>query len=432
MLEKLTLFFTKNQYFHHKIETIQYRKRDHLMKCHKAPNLESLLNALQEQRQIVSPEQVEHERRMSDVIREIKSLVDRIHDIKAENSESFPEELAHLDQKSLINALVNVISDQNAQLKKPVIQKMARKIGDYLIWRREVSIPVIHELLVLLPWWIANLPLDAVHTLRDLGLKYIINGQVLPVQLVWKELLDARLVYMGHCVCRSSGITDDLYQNEQVYTFLDEPKKNQLLDRFINRYKSLLTKHGHLPDTDPMYEKLCQKLLYYQKNDAREYCLETLLTSTYGNWEFLPVLDKYTPSWIHSMHKNHKAHQLHRELAFELATIQYLARGAIFTTMKIFDQPYTICTCPPPETGGGCVLTNWYYFGGSNNSLLPNTHVYGQNKDIRGNPIPCRYFPQRGNRACVGCGCNHQKEEPRDFEHLLAQADQTYLNRSIR
>jgi hypothetical protein len=400
-----------------------------IMKLNKHTDLFDLLNALQKQRQMaISPEQIEYERRLSDVMRELKSLVARIHDIKSKNPETFPDELAHLDKKNLANALIDVISELNSQLKKPVIQKMSRKIADYLIWRREISIPVIHELLVLLPWWIANVPLESVRTLRDIGLKYILNGQVLPVQMVWKELLDSSLVYMGHCVCRSSGIADDLYKEGQVYTFLDEKLKTQLLDRFVNRYKTLLKQHGHVPDTDPTYEKLCQKLLYHQKNHDREYCLETLLTSTYGSWEFLPVLDKYTPSWIHSMHKNHKAHLIHRELAFELATIQYLARGAIFTTMKLLDLPYTICTCPPPETGGGCVLTNWYYFGGSNSSLLPNTRVFGQYKNEKGNLMPCRYFSERGNRVCVGCGCDHQHAEPRSFGHLIEQADQIYLN----
>jgi len=403
------------------------------MNLKKQTGLEILLNAIQKQRHsAISPEEVEYKRRMSDIMRELKNLVARIQDIKAKNPETFPQELAHLDKKSFASELGNIISELDARLKKPVIQKMSQKIVDYIIWRREVSIPVIHELLVLLPWWIANVPFEPVRTLRDLGLKYILNGQVLPVQLVWKELLDSKLVYLGHCVCRSSGIADDLYKNGLVYTFLDEQRKKVLLDRFVNRYKSLVKQHGHLPDTDPKYEKLCQKLLYDQKNHAREYCLEQLLTSTYGSWEFLPVLDKYTPSWIHSMHRNHKAHMIHRELAFELASIQYLARGAIFTTMKIFNLPYTICTCPPPETGGGCILTNWYFFGGSNNSLLPNTQMFGQYTNDQGQQLPCRYFTERRNRTCVGCGCDHLHEEPRSFEYLLEQADQIFLNHNRR
>jgi hypothetical protein len=396
----------------------------------KQNNLEDLLILLQKKRrETITPEQAEHERRFQDALREIKSVVDRIHDIKAENPQSFPEKLSYVDQKNLLNSLVESLYSENTKkLKLPVIKKMVRKIGDYFLWRRETTIPVIHELLVLMPWWIAHLPLDAIPTLRDLGLKYIMNGQVLPVQLVWKEILDAPLVYMGHCVCRSSGIANDLYKNDRVYTILDDEHKTFLLDRFVDRYKSLLQRYGHLPDTDPVYEKLCQKLLYDKQNYAREYCLETLLESTYGSWEILPVLDKYTPSWIHSMHKNHKAHLLHRELVFELASIQYLARGAIFTTMKLFDLPYTICTCPPPEAGGGCVLTNWYYYGGSNSSLLPNTDIYGQNKDARGRVQPCRYFPERRNRDCVGCGCDHRHDDPRNFQHVLNQADQMYEN----
>ncbi|KPA15573.1 hypothetical protein MHK_004212 [Candidatus Magnetomorum sp. HK-1] len=400
------------------------------MKRQKQTELEALLEALQNKRRTdITPEQVEYDRRTRDVLREIKSLVDRIQDIKKANPEDFPNELAHIDKKKLRDALLESICSQKSDgLKLPVIRKMAQKIGDYMLWRREASIPVIHELLVLMPWWIANLPINAISAIRDVGLKYIINGQVLPVQLVWKEILDAPLVYMGHCVCRSSGIANDLYKKDSVYTLLDEQSKNRLLDRFVNRYQSLRKQYGYLPDSDPMYEKLCQKLLYLKKNHSREYCLETLLESTYGSWEILPVLEKYTPSWIHSMHKNHKAHRLHRELVFELATIQYLARGSIFTTMKLFDSPYTICTCPTPETGGGCVLTNWYYYGASNSSLLPNTHIFGQNKDSEGKALPCKYFSERRNRDCVGCGCDHQHDDPRDIDNVLVQADQTFQN----
>ena len=371
----------------------------------------------------------EYERQLSHLIREIRFLITRMHDLKGKNTTLLPDELQHINRKTLINSLVaEISSEKNGKLKAPVIQRMAQKIGDYFIWRRETSIPVLHELLILLPWWIANMPIEAIKGIRDLGLKYIINGQVMPVQLVWKEIMDARLIYLGHCACRSSGIADDLYKNDQVYTFLNESQKQMLLDRFISRYKSLLQRYGHLPDTDPQYERLCQRLLYLQKNQSREYCLETVLTSTYGNWEFLPVLEKYTPSWIHSLHQNHKAHLIHKELAFELANIQYLARGSIFTSMKLFDLPYTICTCPTPETGGGCILSNWYYFANSNYSLLPNTAVHGQNKDASGQPIPCRYFHERQNRACVGCGCNHSLDDPRNFEVVLAQADKVLRN----
>ena len=91
--------------------------------------------------------------------------------------------------------------------------------------------------------------------------------------------------------------------------------------------------------------------------------------------------------------------------------------------MKLIDTPYTICSCPTPENGGGCTLTNWYYYGRSNESLLPNTGHFGRRTDEAGSLMPCRYFPVRAKRQCMGCGCDHGRHSPRDMEYVLTEAD---------
>lgn len=373
-----------------------------------------------------SPEQVEMERRWPIALKELSALIDRIKDISRANPGELHKNLSDVEKQKLVEGLMNaILADEQKELKRSVARRMADKIGTYLLWRRETTVPVIHELIVLLPWWISHLPGEVIPKIRDIGLNYILNGRVVPVQMAWQDILNADPVYLGHCACRSAGVVDDLYQDDKVFNLLSEADSRRVLDRFVDRYLALVEKHGQLPDTDDCYTNLCRDLVQLRENNSSDYRLETLLKRTYPDWEILPVHEKYTPVWIRSMHKNHKAHLIHKELVFELSTALYLSRGTIFSAMKLFDTPYTICSCPGPESGGGCTLTNWYYWGGSNTSLLPNEEKYGRLKDDEGCVLPCRHFPVRSQRECMGCGCNHE-EEARDVSSAFRQADAVF------
>jgi hypothetical protein len=378
-----------------------------------------------------SIEEQELERRWPLALNELKSLLKRLRDMGPANKEKLPEALSQAEKKQITRAIFQSLThDDRPELKRSVARRMADKIGDYLLWRRETSFPVIHELVVLLPWWTSHIPGAVIPALRDIGLKYILNGVVLPVQTVWQDILAAPLVYLGHCACRSSGVVDDLYQpSGKVFNLLTKEQSAMLLDRFMKRCSSLADSSGQLPDTDPLYQRKYRHLAKLKEKKSSEYCLETLLELTYPHWEILPILDKYTPSWVRSLHRNHKAHLMHKELVFELATILYLARGTIFSSMKLFDTPYTICSCPTPEAGGGCTLTNWYYGGMSKTSLIPNEAAHGRKRDQNGEPAPCENFPLRSSRDCLGCGCRHDEEFPRDFERILSEADSIFQKR---
>jgi hypothetical protein len=375
---------------------------------------------------LASPEQKELERRWPIALRELSALIDRIKDISRANPEGLHKNLTDVEKQKLTENLMNaILADEETELKRSVARRMADKMGTYMLWRRETTVPVIHELIVLLPWWISHLPGEVIPKIRDIGLNYILNGRVVPVQMAWQDILNADPVYLGHCACRSAGVVDDLYQDDKVFNLLGEEDGRRVLDRFVNRYLALVDKHGELPDTDSRYIELCSELVDLREQKSPEYRIETLIKRTYPDWEILPVHEKYTPVWIRSMHKNHKAHLIHKELVFELATAFYLSRGTIFSAMKLFDTPYTICSCPTPENGGGCTLTNWYYHGGSNTSLLPNDDIFGRRKDDNGNIEACRHFPVRSNRECLGCGCKHD-EETRDVSSVFKQADDMY------
>jgi hypothetical protein len=375
---------------------------------------------------LASPEQKEIERRWPIALRELSAVIDRIKDISRANPEELHKNLTDVEKQKLTEGLMNaILADEQKELKRSVARRMADKMGNYLLWRRETTVPVIHELIVLFPWWISHLPGEVIPKIRDIGLNYILNGRVVPIQMAWQDILNADPVYLGHCACRSAGVVDDLYQDDKVFNLLGEEDSRRVLDRFVDRYLALVEKHSDLPDTDNSYIKLCQDLADLRDQNSSDYRLETLLKRTYPDWEILPVHEKYTPVWIRSMHKNHKAHLFHKEMVFELSTAFYLSRGTIFSAMKLFDSPYTICSCPTPENGGGCTLTNWYYHGGSNTSLLPNDEFFGRRKDDNGNIEACRHFPVRSNRECLGCGCHHE-EETRDVSSIFKQADEMY------
>ncbi|MEZ4549518.1 MAG: hypothetical protein R2874_03310 [Desulfobacterales bacterium] len=141
---------------------------------------------------------MEIERRWPIALRELSALIDRIKDISRGNPETLHKNLTDVEKQKLIEGLMNaILSDEQTELKRSVARRMADKIGTYLLWRRETTVPVIHELIVLLPWWISHLPGEVIPRLRDIGLNYILNGRVVPVQMAWQDILNADPLIWG-------------------------------------------------------------------------------------------------------------------------------------------------------------------------------------------------------------------------------------------
>ena len=366
----------------------------------------------------------EVERRWRAAVRELGALLERVRDIRL----SVPDQsaLPIEQERRLSEVLYEVLrADERRSLKRSVARRMADKLGQYLLYNRLPSTPAVHELGALLPWWASHLPSELVERLRDIGLTYFANGAVLPIQLVWQQLLTARQVFLGHCVCRSAGIANDLHQRGKVFSVLSRAKQQRLLDRVVDRYEQLAAA-GALTDTAERYTSLLSDLAAQRTAGTAAYSLDRLIEGTYPDWELLPVHEGYMPDWIRSMHANRKAFPIHPELAFELCTTLYLSRGVIFTSMRMIDTPYSICSCPTPENNGGCVLTNWFYFGLANASLLPNDQAHGRFRDAAGKVLPCRLFPKRRERECLGCGCVLSDPRPRAVDTVLREADRAH------
>lgn len=369
-------------------------------------------------------EREERERRWKATWNEITQILKHVPDIRLRKLEELPPEVGAAEKSRLLQILFESLleGDPRPELKRSVVRRVADKLGNWMLWNRLSSTPGMHEIYALLPWWISKLPLAGVRQIRDVGLAYLMDGSVLPLQQVWRDLLDARAVYLGHCVCRSSGIAGDLPPDEPVRILLDDADCGKLLDRLARRFDRLC-ETGDLEGTDAAYLDMFEELTSLRGWKSPKKRIEWLLRQTYPDWEFLPVHGSYTQDWVRSMYHNRKARPLHRELAFELSTILFFCRGILFNTMRLMDTPYTICACPSPEHGGGCVLSNWYYYGKSDAYLLPNEEHAGRRRDARGFVQPCRYFEGRATRECVGCGCMHDRDDPRDLDAFLREAD---------
>ena len=55
-----------------------------------------------------------------------------------------------------------------------------------------------------------------------------------------------------------------------------------------------------------------------------------------------------------------------------------------------------------------------HYFSDNDEILLPNeAEGHGRRRDAAGRLLPCRKHEARRGRSCLGCGCDHEKEEGR-------------------
>lgn len=101
---------------------------------------------------------MEMQRRWVRVRFQLEALVDKIKDVRLRaNEKEMPKTLKPVEKSKLIEGLFETIrSDLPEGANESIAKRMAKKIGDYFLWRRETTTPVIHELLVLAPWWVAE------------------------------------------------------------------------------------------------------------------------------------------------------------------------------------------------------------------------------------------------------------------------------------
>ena len=363
------------------------------------------------------------ERRLERMRRYARQLAHAAQELRPPRDREPPAGSDGSEKETLFRAVRERIAAQgDAGLKQRVVRGVTEGVCRHYLWSNLASLPVQHELSVLGPWWLVRgVAHPSFRDFADTMSRELLNGIVLSVQQVREELLTADEVFIGHCACRGSGIAHDLEQQGRVFT-LQPPRENRrLLDRLMDRY----AQRGDLAKrtTGARLLRVLDRLARLRAKGSDGYSMDNLLRWTYPHWELLPIRKGYTTRWVRSMQNNGKAYPIDRTLALELVNIWYFSRGAVFNSMKCAGAQYTICSCPTPENEGGCVLTNWYYFGGMNHSLEPSRDYHGVRTDDEGNTLPCRYFPVRSRRPCIGCGCNHALAHPRDIQASLKESD---------
>ena len=361
---------------------------------------------------------LEHMRRYAHQLREASGTLQRPQALAPSPGTDTP------DRENPFRALASEVRrDSKPDLKRSVLRRMMDKAGRHYMWNNLSSLPVFHEMTVLGPWMaVRYTPTQTFHDLADFLFRELFNGVVISLQRAREDVLASEEVYLAHCACRSAGVVDDLEQGGEVFSLLGDRSNRLLLDRLVDRYQSL-GEDRLRQTTDARYRELFARLVRMRDAGSPEYHVRSFLRWTYPDWELIPIHDRYTSRWARSMRNNRKAHPIDPELAAEMLNIFFFSRGAVFNSMKAVDSPYCICVCPSPETDGGCVLTNWYYYGRLNHSMLPADDHHGRRRDEHGSVLPCRYFPVRNRRECIGCGCLHDEERPRDLEAALAEAD---------
>jgi len=380
-----------------------------------------------DERLLSSYESASLERQLKEARRQVGRLIDVSRTLKRPTlGGPGPSDADGGDSSMLQLLLQEVLENQQQQrrgLKARVARRMVDEVSRFYLWTSLSTLPVFHELTVLVPWWAINRAQHLrLREAADAMVGETLSGIVLSLQRVREEVLTADEVHLAHCACRSSGIAHDLEQEGQVFNLLGPTESRLLLDRLVDRYEALgddRLRQG----TNARFRGTMDRLVELRREESTDYRLETFLADSYSQWEILPVRRGYTTNWVRSLQTNDKCAPVDRELIFEMLNIFFHARGAIFNSMKCVNSQYTICTCPTPENEGGCALTNWYYYGQLNNSLLPADDHYGRLRDRQGKVLPCRFFPMRARRECIGCGCNHALASPRDLATSLAEAD---------
>ena len=244
--------------------------------------------------------------------------------------------------------------------------------------------------------------------LVDLACQELFHGHVIPIQRVLLLIDEAREAALGKCVCRASGVTQDLMKHGRVYLWADADNFEEHLHRILDAYERIIRGPSRPEHTSPRLLAILEAVRTSQALSARER-LEILFEQTFPFWEILLHHQDMRPEWRENMRGHRKSWPVERELLKAFALAHYHLRGAVFTFMEAVDQPYALCTCPGPENDGGCSLVNWYYFSRLDGALYPNVNdFFGQRRDEHGKVLPCNLHPQRASRPCLGCGCEHE------------------------
>ena len=290
------------------------------------------------------------------------------------------------------------------RIKDSVTRRMTQRVALAVLGNKLAAYEPIHEGAILLASQAEALPVETLHRLFEEICGVLLVGWVVPLEQVRQDIREATDHYLGMCICRQAERVHDLRRPEtgELYLLGSHTERLPWMDRFIDRFETL---RGHDGVTSqPLLDIL-----------ARQATLRRVDDPGYGagpfweaSWPYLEILldhPRYVGQWRETMRANRRTWRVHPQLLEAWVELAWFTRGAVFTSMAIVDERYTVCTCPGPENDGGCLLFNWTYHSGNPHVLAP--HAPSQRRDATGDPLPCARFPERQERPCFGCGCDH-------------------------
>jgi hypothetical protein len=350
-------------------------------------------------------------------------------------------------------ALDTLLGRERPGLRRSTARRVAEKVALDIVGNRFAAWDPVHESAFNLAYYGEKIPSVLLKTLVEKACDEMFFGYVLTPELAKKSVIGARALYLGKCICRSSGRVNDLYrasdgggrearsrgsagrktersgtgrgrsgrsvqhgrsgqrgrdETREVYMILGEEESRPSLDGIIDVYQSL-RKRDIEPIADPSLHDILEEFSRWRSEGSSRYAMAHFWEKTYPFYEILLDHEDYTDAWLRTMDANNKAWRVHRDILLPWIDAMYSTRGAIFSSMVIFDAPYTICSCPGPENAGGCLLFNWHYYSGNQGAIKYNEE--GQRRDGFGNVLPCKKYPERMRCDCLGCGCDHSLEE---------------------
>lgn len=291
------------------------------------------------------------------------------------------------------------------RIKDSVVRRLTQRVALLVLGQPLAAWEPVHSRAVVLADQAESLPVDVLHTLFEELCGVLLRGQVVPVQEVRRAVREARSSYLGMCICRQARRVQDLVPPGSAGVYLAgsqedcDPWAHRLLDHWERTGPA-----GTAPALAEILDLLVARRARGQSAGAAD-----LVAQTWPYTEILLDHPAYTGAWLDSMSHNKRTWQVQPELLTRWVDLMWYARGGVFTSMLVVDEPYTICTCPGPEVDGGCLLFNYHHYSDNPHVLSPSQQ---RRRGDQGELLPCACFQGRAGKPCYGCGCQEEDEPP--------------------
>lgn len=292
------------------------------------------------------------------------------------------------------------------RIKESVTRRMTQRVALAVLGNKLAAYEPIHEGAILLATQAEALPVETLHRIFEEVCGVLLVGWVVPLEQVRQDIREATDHYLGMCICRQADRVHDLRSSEtgELYLLGTRAERRPWMDRFIDRFEALRGQDSIT--SQPLLDILARQATLRRVDDPG-YGAGAFWEASWPYLEILLVHPRYVGQWRETMRANKRTWRVHPQLLEAWVELAWFSRGAVFTSMAIVDERYTVCTCPGPENDGGCLLFNWTYHSGNPHVLAP--HAPSQRRGADGEPLPCARFPQRQERPCFGCGCEHDE-----------------------